>query len=344
MNSAPHLLDELVKLTSIRDAELLEHSLLRTLQDILSPVALSLFRTNGGQPCYHMVCDALHGPRMLAEPAVSAETLAAAAAATAHEMRDPQRLRRADGSELAVYPVIEMRGFTTFLEVITAPERVGEDARLIDGFLRFYENYCDLLDYSQRDQLTGLMNRKTFDDSVYKLFGNGDRRHAGPRALLDNDRRHGGPGAEFWLGMIDIDHFKRINDNFGHLYGDEVLLLAAQEMQRKFRDSDLLFRFGGEEFVVIMQNVDRERALHVFERLRESIAAFRFPQVGQVTISAGLVQLKAGTLTPLLLDQADKALYWAKQNGRNRVAVYEDLLERGVIEVPHTAQGSVDLF
>jgi diguanylate cyclase (GGDEF)-like protein len=144
--------------------------------------------------------------------------------------------------------------------------------------------------------------------------------------------------------MVDVDHFKRINDGFGHLYGDEVLLLAAQVMQRSFRDSDLLFRFGGEEFVAITQNVDRNCALRVFERLRAAIAGFRFPQVGQVTVSIGLVQLVPGKLTPILLDQADKALYWAKQNGRNQVVVYQDLIERGAIGEGGVAEGSVDLF
>ncbi|MBD8526265.1 GGDEF domain-containing protein [Pseudomarimonas arenosa] len=344
MKTTPHLLDELVKLTSIRDAELLEYSLLRTIQEILSPTVLSLFRLSAnGQPCYQMVCDAEHGPRVVAEPVVSARTLEVAAECMG--LRQGVRRRLDDGQELSVYPVVELRGFTTYLEVVDRFGDAKEDARLIDGFLRFYENYCGLLDYSQRDQLTGLMNRKTFDESVFKLFSSGDRFQldaASPRAK--DDRRIGAHRGEFWLGMVDIDHFKRINDSFGHLYGDEVLLLASQVMQRGFRDTDLLFRFGGEEFVIITQNVDRDGALHVFERLRQSIESFRFPQVGQVTISIGLVQLVPGKLTPILLDQADKALYYAKQHGRNQVAVYQDLVERGDIDETQHTQGSVDLF
>ena len=85
-------------------------------------------------------------------------------------------------------------------------------------------------------------------------------------------------------------------------------------------------------------------ALRVFERLRAAIADFRFPQVGQVTVSIGLVELVPGKLTPILLDQADKALYWAKQNGRNQVVAYQDLVERGALAEGGVAEGSVDLF
>lgn len=344
MKTTPHLLDELVKLTSIRDAELLEYSLLRTIQEILSPTVLSLFRLSArGQPCYHMVCDAAHGPRVLTEPAVSERTLAAAAECSG--LRQGVRHRLDDGQELSVYPVVELRGFTTYLEVVDQLGDAQEDSRLIDGFLRFYENYCGLLDYSQRDQLTGLMNRKTFDESLYKLFSAGERYQVDSSGVPAADERRGAEHrGQFWLGMVDIDHFKRINDGFGHLYGDEVLLLAAQVMQRGFRDTDLLFRFGGEEFVIITQNVDRDCALRVFERLRTSIEQFRFPQVGQVTVSIGLVQLVPGKLTPLLLDQADKALYYAKQHGRNQVVIYQDLVERGEVSEKEPNQGSVDLF
>jgi len=344
MKTTPHLLDELVKLTSIRDAELLEYSLLRTIQDILAPVALSLFRVSAnGVPCYQMTCDAEHGPRVLAEPAVDDDTLAAAV--SCQGLREAQRVPRDDGSVLAVYPVVELRGFTTYLEVVSRDSEAQDESRLIDGFLRFYENYCGLLDYSQRDQLTGLMNRKTFDESVFKLFSSSDRYQIDAAAArAESDRRGSGHRGEFWLGMVDIDHFKRINDGFGHLYGDEVLLLAAQVMQRGFRDTDLLFRFGGEEFVVITQNVDRDCARRVFERLRHAIESFRFPQVGQVTISVGLVRLVPGKLTPILLDQADKALYYAKANGRNQVVIYEELKERGLIAESQVAEGSVDLF
>lgn len=72
------------------------------------------------------------------------------------------------------------------------------------------------------------------------------------------------------MGVLDIDHFKSINDRFGHLYGDEVLLLLSRIMRKNFREGDLLFRYGGEEFIVLLQNVDEERAKCVLERLRQA--------------------------------------------------------------------------
>jgi Diguanylate cyclase, GGDEF domain len=90
-----------------------------------------------------------------------------------------------------------------------------------------------------------------------------------------------------WLGLVDIDKFKCINDNYGHLFGDEVLLLVSQLMKKSFRGTDQLFRFGGEEFVIVLDHATTEGVEVAFDRLRETIAAFEFPQVGRVTISLG---------------------------------------------------------
>lgn len=147
---------------------------------------------------------------------------------------------------------------------------------------------------AQRDALTGLRNRKTFDDVILRLFAGG----------ADSAAEQG-----VWLGIVDIDHFKRVNDTFGHLYGDEVLLLVAQLMQRAFRQDDLLFRFGGEEFVIVLRGLDRDTAVHLFERFRLAVAEHLFPQVGQVTLSTGIVELTHGRLISEMLDEADKALY-----------------------------------
>jgi len=125
--------------------------------------------------------------------------------------------------------------------------------------------------------------------------------------------------------MLDIDFFKKVNDNFGHLYGDEVLLHFSQLMENEFRYNDFIFRFGGEEFVVILNLLDMQAAHAVFERFREVIEQFSFPAVGQVTVSMGVVHIDSQSLPASLLDQADKALYFAKETGRNKVVFYEDM-------------------
>jgi diguanylate cyclase (GGDEF)-like protein len=332
-------LDEVVKLTAIRDVELLELSLLHTLREFLAPQALSLFRMGAqGEPVYEMRCPAEGAPCIVEHPDIDPAVVSLA--------RDIGRRAGSPfhhGPGLGVFAVSEARGLPTFLVVRGL---AGEDVaslRMIQGFLRFFENYCDLLDYSQRDQLTGLMNRKTFDESVFKLFATSSQGVPEMRAAAQERRLASAPD-QHWMAMVDIDHFKRVNDSHGHLYGDEVLLLVAQLMKRQFRKSDLLFRFGGEEFVIIARRLDLQAAVQMLERLRVAIAEHRFPQIGQVTASMGLTRVLQGTPIPVLLDRADKALYYAKQNGRNQVAVFESLLAEGKVEEAEIETGSVDLF
>ncbi|WP_306306215.1 GGDEF domain-containing protein [Methylomonas koyamae] len=115
-----------------------------------------------------------------------------------------------------------------------------------------------------------------------------------------------------WIAMLDIDNFKRINDTYGHLYGDEVLLVFSQAMEKHFRYNDFLFRFGGEEFVVILNLVNQADAEATFERFRAAIERHRFPISGPVTVSIGLTHIDHLTLPIHLLDRADKALYQPK--------------------------------
>ena len=197
---------------------------------------------------------------------------------------------------------------------------------LAAGIIGLYRNYRALLEDSQQDTLTGLANRKTFDHSLaHFLSSASETPHASP------ERRHG-ETHDHWLAVVDIDHFKRVNDRFGHLYGDEVLILVANRMRRSFRQGDKLFRFGGEEFVVLLRHVDAAGALATLERFRMAIAGEQFPQVGQVTVSIGFVRAAAGASPAAVLGSADEALYFAKANGRNRVCQYESLVEAGHLE------------
>jgi diguanylate cyclase (GGDEF)-like protein len=126
----------------------------------------------------------------------------------------------------------------------------------------------------------------------------------------------------FSLLIIDIDHFKAINDDHGHLVGDQVLRAVAKNLQDKLRRSDTVYRYGGEEFVVLLRNTDVNGAAFIAERLRQAVecAAVRGSQGAiSVTISTGIAAFEHGTSQTALLDRADKALYQAKQSGRNRV-------------------------
>ncbi|HEX6364379.1 MAG TPA: GGDEF domain-containing protein, partial [Albitalea sp.] len=165
-----------------------------------------------------------------------------------------------------------------------------------------------------------------------------------PRAAAPADaRRHAGVGRRWWLGMIDIDHFKLVNDGFGHLIGDEVLLLLSRLMRSSFRFHDRLYRFGGEEFVVLMRCDTDEDARGAFERLRLNTLAYAFPQVGHISVSVGFTEVRAGDSPSAAIERADQAVYYAKSHGRNQVQSHADLAARGEVDVS-TKIGDVELF
>ena len=210
---------------------------------------------------------------------------------------------------------------------------------LVDGFARIYANYTALLNESERDKLTGLYNRRTFERHLQRLL-------SAPAAVAPDGaetERRGASASPLWLAIIDIDHFKRINDSYGHIYGDEVILLLAQLLRAGFRHGDVPFRFGGEEFVVLLRADDAAAAGAVLERFRQGVADYRFPQVAEVTVSIGYAGVGASDYPATVLDRADKALYFAKAHGRNRVDGYEALSSAGQLG-PSMVAGSIDLF
>jgi diguanylate cyclase (GGDEF)-like protein len=216
-----------------------------------------------------------------------------------------------------------------------------EARSVVDGILHVYRNYQSLLDYSERDSLTGLLNRKTFDENFSKVAFS---LAPGERNIVPEDgkeRRHA-EGAQHWLAVIDIDHFKRVNDEYGHLYGDEVLILVANLLKTSFRAQDRVFRFGGEEFVVLLRSVTLENANKILERFRKRVEAHDFPQVGKVTVSLGYVGISSN-MPVVILGHADQALYYAKEHGRNRTCFYDELVEAGLLQ-SETASSSVEFF
>lgn len=215
------------------------------------------------------------------------------------------------------------------------------DIEQVASVLEIYKNFLALLDYSEEDSLTGLLNRKTFDQQFGELVraqGEGDI-----IAPVEQPERRDRDGAvDNWLAVIDIDHFKQVNDRYGHLYGDEVLILLANILKHTFREQDRVYRFGGEEFVVLLRAATLDNARKSFERLRERVGAHCFPQIDHVTVSIGFVSI--GYQTPVtVLGQADQALYFAKQNGRNQVCFHDELVASGALG-NSTINHDVDFF
>jgi diguanylate cyclase (GGDEF)-like protein len=163
-------------------------------------------------------------------------------------------------------------------------------------------------------------------------------------SMLRSPRRRTADPVSAHAALMDLDRFKKINDVFGHLYGDEVLLLFSGLMKQSFRSSDLLVRYGGEEFVVVLTDTTLENCEKVLDRFRQKVESYWFPQVGRVTISVGAVRIGDQALPSTVLDQADQALYYAKGAGRNCVCIYETLVKKGLIKVHQPPFGEVELF
>jgi diguanylate cyclase (GGDEF)-like protein len=155
---------------------------------------------------------------------------------------------------------------------------------------------------ARSDGLTGLANRRRFDDDMNRVV---------PGWLAG--------GLPVACAMIDIDHFKSINDRFGHPVGDEVLRRVAGLLESAVRMDDVVYRYGGEEFSVLLPGASRKEAGAVAERIRSTIESTPFPDLGEsITVSVGVTSA-AGVDSADLVDRADEALYDAKRSGRNRV-------------------------
>jgi diguanylate cyclase (GGDEF)-like protein len=341
MLNTPHLLDQLVSLTGIRDLELLETSLLQTLNGFIHPTGLALYKVSARGEMRSQLVYGNDKCRVVRENFDVRPELTLAF--KHHQAADKARAQiPVDDGVLSVMTVMESRSTTTYLVISSANALRAIDSHMIDGMLQIYRNFCQLLQESQTDSLTGLANRKTFDECfsrVYELqpFGNEE-------CTVEVDQRRPAEQASFWLAMVDIDHFKSVNDRFGHLYGDEVLILLAHLLKNALRNDDLVFRFGGEEFVLMIHCQGRDEAAGLLERLRKSVESQDIPQVGQVTISLGATEMVRNTFAGTLLDYADKALYYSKQNGRNRLTFFEDMVSQGLATREAAPDENLDFF
>lgn len=182
-----------------------------------------------------------------------------------------------------------------------------------DGELIHYVSVCtdvtgvrNLRHRADHDALTGLYNRYAFQQH-----------------LDEEIRRTGRYGGTFSLVMFDLDHFKMVNDNYGHDVGDRVLLRISALAAEEVRDADILARWGGEEFMVLLPETGIDGAGVVAERVRARIAGTDFDGPGRVTISLGMASSCAGESDEMLIRRVDRALYRAKASGRNSAVLYQ---------------------
>ena len=208
------------------------------------------------------------------------------------------------------------------LSIQSTATNLSIDEDYIKCLFQFYCHQLQMLQGSYRDALTGLYNRRAFNEKMVQLLeipGSHSRRSIDYSPTI--------------YAMLDIDHFKRINDKFGHLYGDEVLILFSNLMTESFRENDRLFRYGGEEFALVMMDIDVEQAKQSLERFRIKVARHKFANIDQVTISIGFTLFDRSQSMDDLIRMADTALYYCKNTTRNAVHSYNDLLDKGLISV-----------
>ena len=159
-------------------------------------------------------------------------------------------------------------------------------------------------DFARCDGLTGLLNHRMFQETI--------------RAEYDRVKRYGNHVS---LIMLDIDHFKKFNDAYGHPVGDKVIAMVARAIKSLIRSTDRAFRYGGEEFSVILPETTAENGARLAERLRQQIGADRSVKGLVITISLGVGEVNISETPEGFIKRVDGALYSAKETGRNRVVV-----------------------
>lgn len=195
-------------------------------------------------------------------------------------------------------------GYLVFLMIVSTNLAIGLDLALVHEELR--QKNVVLAETAVTDILTGLGNRKLFEARVAEEISRSDRL-----------------GHEVSMIMLDLDKFKEVNDTYGHHVGDEVLRLTAAIARGSIRTTDSIYRWGGEELVIIAPGTELAGALNLAEKMRASMANAKYPVQHHVTASFGVAEYRSGENAATWFKRADSALYRAKSNGRNRVEAYE---------------------
>lgn len=216
------------------------------------------------------------------------------------------------------YKPLSSKQYAMFIS--TGSEEDIIDEEYIQLLFGFYCHQLCSLEGTYRDNLTGLYNRKAFDLRMTSLL---NKKHPARRKNMSHPSVY---------VMLDIDHFKEINDTHGHLYGDETLSIIAKIMTDSFREYDLLFRYGGEEFAAVLMDIDDEMCKQVLNRFKSKVEHYDFPKQDRITISIGYTDFDRKLTVEQLIDQADKALYYGKEHGRNAIHQYQSLVEQKLIE------------
>lgn len=200
---------------------------------------------------------------------------------------------------------LSKKGEAFWVHMVITPE-LDEDGN-VDAYIGIAQDITDkktIEKMSITDTLTGLFNRRSLEATLNHEI-----------AMFERYRN------VFSLILFDIDHFKKVNDTFGHQTGDDVLVKIAEIIKGNARETDYVCRWGGEEFIIIVSGLDSNGAFEFAQKLRSLVEEYSFPEVGTVTISCGVVQFKSNESSHEFTSRADIALYKAKKAGRNTVVI-----------------------
>lgn len=200
-----------------------------------------------------------------------------------------------------------LNGYITQEQLLLVNFFIPTMAALIVGFLLAKNRILqtELKTLANTDKLTRIYNRQYFDLQLTEM--------------AQVARRY---KQIFSIIFFDLDHFKKVNDKYGHAEGDQALIDFSAIIKNMNRDSDLFARYGGEEFVLLAKMADKHTAMEIYSRIKDAIGKHSFGKAGNITFSAGIAEFDCDNdTTESILKRADKALYHAKETGRNRAAV-----------------------
>ncbi len=341
IQSVHSVIDHLTGITSQKDLDLLTISLLKSLGSLIPNAELRVITLDQAQLPIKTFSISNGDYKIKLDDIVLGPEAKQAITRT-HRGNLNRYTDKTEDHFVSVYLMHHDRQSTTYLLLNTPRQLNHSEDYLLTGVLEIFQNFSSLLVHAQTDELTGLANRKTFESAINRVYDLRTNRHN----EYPSNKRHGETSEtiRYWLCALDIDHFKAVNDIYGHLYGDEVLIRLAQVMKSHFRNDDLLFRFGGEEFIIVLRAPDKTSAVGALERFRGVLADTTFAGVETITVSMGVVEIDPSVFHKTLMDYADQALYHSKKNGRDQITFFEQLIEMGIAKQESYEEGTVDLF
>lgn len=337
------ILDSVAKVTEHKDKDSLEISLVTTLAELYQPTSIRLLKITNSQTNTEALVSVAYNSYNKTVDTSYLETISIGQDGSLQQclIRAEPVIDSNYHNQLvrAIYPIFNNQDTVIgFIELIT-PSFDETQNKFVTAFMKIYRNYLRIMDESNHDTLTGLLNRKTFDSNFQKIL---------LKAQTVEEKNHNRRKIEknnyYWLAIADIDYFKHVNDTCGHLFGDEVLILLTNIMRSTFRNNDKLYRFGGEEFVIILSPTDAFGAKCAFEQFRKAVESYEFPQIEKITISLGFTQIKPLDTPTNAIDEADAALYYAKEHGRNSIHEYEQLVTDGKLTPAIIKTTDIELF